>query len=57
MTISPLFFPGRKPVPDDIPGPDCIRQKQQGVCQKIDVMVSDYAEAFCGKITLYLGLL
>jgi len=38
--------------PDDEPGPDCIRQRKQEICQRIEDMLSDYADTFCGEITV-----
>ena len=37
--------------PDDEAGPDCIRQRKQEICQRIEDMLSDYANTFCGEIT------
>ncbi len=36
---------------DDEPGPDCIRQRKQEICQRIEDMLSDYTDTFCGEIT------
>ena len=38
--------------PDDEPGPDCIRQRKQEICQRMEEMLSDYADTFCGEITV-----
>ena len=38
--------------PDDEAGPDCIRQRKQEICQMIEDMLSDYADTFCGEITV-----
>ena len=37
---------------DDEPGPDCIRQRKQEICQRIEDMLSEYAHTFCGEITV-----
>lgn len=42
--------------PDDDPGPDCIRQRKQEICQMIEDMLSDYADTFCGEITVNMDL-
>ena len=38
--------------PDDKPGPDCIRLRKQEICQRMEQMLSDYADTFCGEITV-----
>ncbi len=38
--------------PDDKPGPDCIRQRKQEICQRMEEILSDYADTFCGEITV-----
>ena len=46
--------------PDDEPGPDYIRQRKQEICRKIEDMLSNYADNYCGEITLernFIGLI
>ena len=37
--------------PDDKPGPDCIRLRKQEICRRLEEILSDYADTFCGEIT------
>jgi len=55
MELPSSFFRAEKLFllpPDDEAGPDCIRQRKQEICQRIEEMLSEYADRFCGEITV-----
>ncbi len=55
IVLPPLFFREEKQYlmpPDDEPCPDCIRLRKVEICRRVDDMLSDYADTFCGEITL-----